>query len=413
MRLISLLRRAALFVPFLIYSKLALCGVLATSETPVFFNKYSFYLALLNTWNAFFLTAVVWAIKKRKFGLICSLNIILIINTYLLSGNNTIGMSQNFYLLVSAVRLAACVEVLYICMKKGGVSDFFKNQLVFFSFFFIALTVIDSSLFYMVARGHFKGGTQSAGFRERYDLNNITNKDIVLIGDSFVWGSGVNKSEAFGERLRHRMHVSGKSGTVYSLGIAGAGLSSYVQILHSVPSSIKANRVIVCYYMNDMPQLARIETRLLDQLVSLKRSTLLFGWGGDLIAKRMIPTAEKYTELVIKSYDKGDSSFSERWGIVRDKLKEIKHLADSRSLEKPIFMIIPLFVNYNQYPLRQNHRDLTTVAKDLGFEVLDLLPILETLLVDGSDYRLENDNHCNADVHDLISKILSKKLMLE
>ena len=67
-------------------------------------------------------------------------------------------------------------------------------------------------------------------------------------------------------------------------------------------------------------------------------------------------------------------------------------------------------VNFYDYPLNEAHEDLRKTGDRLGYEVIDLLPVFKEKLGDGARYRLPNDNHFNAEIHNLIANILKQKL---
>ena len=77
------------------------------------------------------------------------------------------------------------------------------------------------------------------GYRDRYALSRVTPDDVVIVGDSFVWGHGVRKSEWFGNVLERLYADAGHPRQVYSLGVRGAGLERYDESLGACSPIIK------------------------------------------------------------------------------------------------------------------------------------------------------------------------------
>jgi lysophospholipase L1-like esterase len=92
-------------------------------------------------------------------------------------------------------------------------------------------------------------------------------------------------------------------------------------------------------------------------------------------------------------------------------IARFRELALARSDAPPLFLILPLMVDFRTYPLRAAHERLQALARRRGFEVLDLLPLFTERLVDGNRHlAAPNDNHFDAATHALVANALHDAL---
>src|SRR5262249_31659976 len=123
------------------------------------------------------------------------------------------------------------------------------------------------------------------------------------------------------------------------------------------------------------------------------------------------PDVETYHQYLVDCYDPQDSTFCARWSRLEEFVVRFRDLARERSRGKPLFLILPLMVDFHAYPLTAAHRDLAHLAERQGYEVLDLLPLFRTALGDGRAYRAApNDNHFDARGHALVARVLKDRL---
>lgn len=102
----------------------------------------------------------------------------------------------------------------------------------------------------------------SQGFRdENFNFSNPKDKRIMVLGDSFTYGVGLNRSERFTELLEQKMEDT----QVINAGIPGAGIKDYYQLLYSKGVDYNPDTVIVLLTPGDIfsrrtNDLARKET---------------------------------------------------------------------------------------------------------------------------------------------------------
>jgi hypothetical protein len=241
-------------------------------------------------------------------------------------------------------------------------------------------------------------------FRHDYALDRIPPHAVVLIGDSFVYGQGVEADRTFGARLESRLKRAGREAPVYSLGVVGAGLTSYRQILDEIPVGRRVDRVALVYYVNDMPAKPRIADSLRNQMITLGVGAPTLRLVGDLIGRSMTPTLEQFNATLVDDYDTSSPTFAGRWQALRSQLDAFHAAAAQRSSRAPLLVILPLMVDFDSYPLTDAHARLTALGADLGFDAVDLLPVFRDELKDGRTFLVAaDDNHFDARAHDVVA----------
>ena len=253
------------------------------------------------------------------------------------------------------------------------------------------------------------------GYRDRYALEAVTPDDIVLVGDSFVWGHGVAKPRRFGDVLERLYAGEERRVRVFSLGVRGAGPSRYLQSLARVPEGRRAGVAIFSFYPNDLaprPGPDRRALRLLQNVAwNLGRSSLTFRAAHDVLGKLETPSVDHYHRSLVEDYRKDDPTFQGRWDGLIASLGRFEASAARRSGARPLLLILPLMVDFHAYPLAEAHQELRVAAERLGYDVLDLLPAFREELGDGSRSRVgRDDNHFDANTHELVGSLIKRHL---
>ena len=168
----------------------------------------------------------------------------------------------------------------------------------------------------------------------------------MLIGDSFVWGQGVSLQETFGKVLEANLKRNNFPGRVYLLGEIGIGPKRYIEIAKGIPGNHRAKRVLVAFYHNDMPEKDGGIERYINIAHSIGRSSPVLRLMIEVPLRRITPDVDSYHRYLVRQYDKNDSTFAERWTMLRDQLAELRAEAGKRSLLQPAFTIMPLAVDF-------------------------------------------------------------------
>jgi len=276
------------------------------------------------------------------------------------------------------------------------------------------LSMIDLALWGWI---HFSRGFDEdfEGYRDRYALESVTPDDIVLVGDSFVWGHGVAKTERFGNVLERLYAGEGRRVRVFSLGVRGAGPSRYLESLGRVPEGRRVGVVIFSFYPNDLasrPGPSRRALRLVQNATfQLGQSSLTFRAAHDALGKLEMPSVDHYHRSVVEDYRKNEPTFRARWDELVAALGRFDRLAARRSNSRPMLLLIPLMVDFRAYQLTEAHAELRAAAEAMGYDVLDLLPAFAAQLKDGSRFRSgRNDNHFDARTHELVGSLIKRHL---
>ena len=226
-------------------------------------------------------------------------------------------------------------------------------------------------------------------YRTAMDFGKVSEDDVVLVGDSFVWGAGVPIEQRFGDVLERKLGGP----HVYSLGIKGADLDNYNRQILDIPAGKRARQVIVFFYDNDMP--ARATLRF-----SLEKISVIAGQRSitgrvliDLVRFGATPTAEVYAQELLDSFAKRDTTFEFRWRMLESGLKALYQRATERSLERPTLVILPMLVDFAT-SFDEPHRRVSELAEQIGFRALDATPSFLSV-----DQKLEHFRAASNDLH--------------
>ena len=188
----------------------------------------------------------------------------------------------------------------------------------------------------------------------------------MLVGDSFVWGQGVEKEERFGDVLESLYVRDGAPTRVYSLGQKGFGLPQYVDILGRVPASVDADRVVVAFYMNDMPAHETLRGKIQDAGTAVGRACPSARLVGDKVSQLLTPDVDAYHAFVVESWNPDHPTYGERWQLMEERVRELGELARERTGQPPVLLILPLMVDFADYPLDDAHGRIARLATEEG-----------------------------------------------
>ncbi len=398
----------------LLYLYIVFGGIFARSQVPVILGRYSPFLAAFNAWNLFL--CVLFITGYARFWRICleGFYIAVVASTFVAPFNGELNQMAGLTLALPLIRLFACIGLLLVEFERYRRSRRPPSGLILGLAAIVAtFTVIDFGLagYEAVSARETRTSKANPKYRDDYVLADITPQDIVLVGDSFVWGQGVKKEERFGDRLEQSCAHSGRQTKVYSLGTVGDGPAQYIRDMQELPGQVRAGRVVLAFYMNDMPPIPSGQDLVMGLCTVLRRSSMTLGLIGDKLAKLFVPDIDAYHDFVVRCYDHKHPTFQTRWGQLQSQLTEFQQLAARHCERQPLFVILPLVVDYHGYPLEQAHHELAELAIQCGYEPLDLLPAFRDKLGDGTPYRVgPNENHFDARGHRLVAEALWEKL---
>jgi hypothetical protein len=381
---------------------------MAKSSTPVFFNIYSANLLLLNlitvlTYGAFVFGFIAnW--RAIQFGAVFVLAALTLVAT-----NNSVVNLAGFDATTQVVRIFAGFALI--------VAAFLANKHEYSRLAGIGLSVGAIVAFSAIADFCFasvsaflrtdKTAQIYNQYRTAYDLAKVTDQDIVLVGDSFVWGVGVRADQRFGDIIERRLKGDGKASRVYSLGIIGADVSGYIQQLQDLPPNSKAKQVVLCFYANDMPPRVNLQDTLQQLATSIGRRSVTLRMIVDLSRFLVTPTADGYARLLLTHYANTDSTFDFRWRQLEREFREFFQLATARSYKKPMIMILPMLVDFESADFDGPMSEVGDLAARVGFRVVDTTPAFRADGEKVERYRAaDNDLHLNERGNRIVAEVL-------
>jgi hypothetical protein len=399
-------------LPFIIYLYPAATLLVAKSNTPVFFNIYSANLLLLNSITVivygvflFGLMASWWVIQ---FGAVFSLAVLTLVAT-----NNSVLNLPAFEVTTQVTRIFAgfaLIALAFLADKHkrswlsgiglgvGAIVAF--SAIIDFGFASISSLVRTDK----VAQIYHQ-------YRTVYNLANVTEKDIVLVGDSFVWGSGVSADQRFGDILERRLDSEGKGPRVYSLGITGADVKGYIQQIQDLPATAKVKQVVLCFYANDMPPRANLQDTLQQVAISIGRGSVALRIIVDLFRVLVTPNAETYANLLLTDYDQDDATFDLRWNQLEQEFREFLQLAATRSTQRPMMLIMPMLVDFKKGAFDGPMQRVSNLATRVGFEVVDTMPAFRADGEKAERYRAApNDLHLSEHGNTIVADVLFRAI---
>lgn len=396
----------------LLLTLISIVAACSHSARPTVLGRYSkgFSLYLLFQW----LTLALMLFQRQlrvPVAIPCSMAVF---STFAIAFNDKLADQFGMTLLFATIRLAAGFLLFSTAFhryrrRQTKPAD---GLITAASIFLILFSIIDIGLWVAVYSSR-RIEPNFMGYRQAYDLKSLTPDDIILTGDSFVWGDGVRLDERFGDVLETRLRQSGQPGQVFSLGVRGAGPARSLESLRAIPANTDTRLILFAFYPNDIEPAANspLNGQSTDHLWFLARSSLAIRALLELRSKWNVPGLDAYHQMIISDFDPTEPTFQSRWDALLDSAGQLADEARKRSRHRPIFLIIPLMVDYHNYPLEPMHQRLGRECTDRGFEVLDLLPLFREKLQDGSKFRASPDNnHFNADVHRLVAEEILKRL---
>ena len=245
-------------------------------------------------------------------------------------------------------------------------------------------------------------------YRVAYDMTRLTSQDIAIVGDSYVWGAGVTVDKRFGDVLEKKLAGASR---VYSLGQVGANLKSYLGYVRDVPPKPGARRVVIAFFMNDMPPSDRLDRYMEWLAVSAGKTSISARLALDLLRLSFAPDVDGYGRQLLEDFDESRSGYPARWQLLVEQLGELHRLAAERSAEKPVLLLLPALTDFGREQWLAIHERLRRTGETLGFQVLDVLPDMEVGRPGALKLRYApNDLHFNERGNEIVADRLLELL---
>jgi hypothetical protein len=390
------------------FAALAGAVALSRSATPAVLGRYSTTLFAYQLVNLAALGLLV-APKGRGLGYA-----LVVVSTFVAPVNEAVRQWPAVQLLLPALRGLAAWALVAAEFDRFRATRRARGLVVSAAVALACLSALDLALYARVAAT--TGFDEDyEGYRDRYDLAAVTPDDVVIAGDSFVWGHGVAKPQRFGNVLERLYADEGRRVRVFSLGVRGAGPDRYVASLDRVPAGKRLGVAVFSFYPNDIAPRPKPRAQALvwaeTTSWTLGRSSLTFRVLHDALGMLEAPSLDAYHASLVADFRPDDPSFPRRRAALLGSMESFARLAREHSDTRPLFLLIPLLVDFSSYPLISAHADLRAAAEALGFDVLDLTPAFRNKLGDGRAYRVRpGDNHFDARVHALVAALIKEHL---
>ena len=235
---------------------------------------------------------------------------------------------------------------------------------------------------------------------------------VVVMGDSFAWGAGIEYEDTWAQRLERgltRRHL--ERWETVNLALPGLSATDYSAQLPAEALAYSPDLVVLGWVLNDAETKEQMKERERGYSLEEGRQPSLFDASAlarfvraRLTATRAARERIEYHRSLYRDSDPG-------WQEARRSLKTIGALLRERGVPW-IVAIFPLFGNPldERYPFTEAHTRVAQAAAESGARVVDLLPAYrglrpELLVVNG-----EKDEHPNEIAHRIAAGVLLRAL---
>jgi len=270
---------------------------------------------------------------------------------------------------------------------------------------------------------------------------------LLVLGDSFVFGWGVEREEALAARLGSELEGSSPGWRVINGGVPGYGLPDVVDAFEAWGLDLEPDAVVVAIYLGNDILDATEEHRRMEiedglvaeegaakgfrawiyrhsHLVRLGKRALPIGLQSRVRELLGLPQPWSFTYLRsnMKIYHREPTPLVEEgMAASREALERLEALAAEREIEVAL-VLLPhrrsvepgrwdatlqsLGLDPEQYDKRRPADFFTGVAADLDLPILDLSPTLREAVAEGRDLYFEHDPHWRPETHELSAREL-------
>jgi len=246
---------------------------------------------------------------------------------------------------------------------------------------------------------------------------------ILLLGDSFTFGSGVAEDDSiWASRLERDLRNEGVPVEILNGGAAGLLTDSWVSVLERVKDTFHPDLILAVFFLRDGTRLGLARHFFLpirqqivqkNQRSRLYRYVYLMRWIRDGQDRQRI--SDLYGRRLIRAYT-GDSAETAEWRTAQANLRRIKTIG--REIGAPVGLVVfPALIELDAptYPFQQVVDRISAFGDSLGVPKLDLLPFFRgreatTLWVSALDQHPNAEGHAIAAnaLKPFVSQLLAK-----
>lgn len=244
--------------------------------------------------------------------------------------------------------------------------------------------------------------TNSYGMRDD-EPDPDENKRIVVLGDSFAFGSGVPQERILAYLLEKKLQANGQQYEVLNLAVAGYATQHEAASLRYKGMIWQPEIIIVAYVMND-PEIEPIH-----ELALYFREP---SWWQYSHVLRLFVRGKKAIEMLYKGggdYFEYLHADKKSWAGVVSGFENIKEMADESNAKVIVLLFPDLWHDWNAYPYLDIHEQVTTLARANGFLVIDLTDYFSEY--SPGELRVsDTDGHPNGLAHFLTTQAILENL---
>lgn len=252
------------------------------------------------------------------------------------------------------------------------------------------------------------------GLRE--DWSSIADRDprlrILFLGDSMVYGDGVERDECFCHLAEQLLAADISQGVItINAGFPGTDPARQLEHYQALRPALRSDVIVHVTYPNDL----EIDMhRRLDEIYRVRDGELWVGeWSYVLrFAERRIRFWVAWRRTI--DYFQGGTDSASRDAAWQRLERSVKATAEVVHADGAVYALVlfPWLVRLNDYPLDDVHVRMEGVARRLGVPYLDLLPIFAGRDAEKLRVSLANE-HPNLDGHRLAATRIAEFLRAE
>jgi len=391
--------------PFVLFLYPLVVALAARSEYPAVLGRWSWSAAAFIALSLLLLACFAVVLARRRWREVAVAITALIAVSYIAAASSSIQNAWAMIGVLTAMRLMAVISLAVIALISAHEGRP-RTSLVSLACAAVLLvpSVVDLVWSFVPETDEHRIWNQ---YRVTYDMTGLTPRDIAIVGDSYVWGAGVPVEKRFGNVLERKLGGA----HVYSLGQVGANLKSYTGYVRDVPARPGARRVVIAFFMNDMPPTDRLDRYMEWLATSAGKTSISARLALDLLRLSFAPDVDGYVRQLLEDFDDSRPDFPARWQLLTDQLAELHRLAVERSPETPVLLLLPALSDFGRERWQAIHQRLARTGESVGFQVLDLFGDLEVGRPQALALRAApNDLHFNERANEIVAQRLFELL---
>ena len=227
---------------------------------------------------------------------------------------------------------------------------------------------------------------------------------IVVLGDSFTEGPGVNDNETFSyylEQMLNALNISGKKFEVLNLGVGGYNTLQEVERLRVKGLKYNPNLVIIAHHASDVENISEIEKNMNEMYNSYINGT------ANITNNTFYDILAYFRNKAFKNFYKEieNMPFDQVFENVRQPMEDLYNL----SLQENFSLMITHFPN-GVYMEREQAEKLSKFSDEKGICYLDFIEAYEDKNL-YSQIVAPNDAHPNPYAHEVFADYILKKMI--